>query len=310
MVCPFFFLPNFFLIRLDKHLFRWYTFNTFVSKNKHMKTKLRTVYHQIIQVLKSQLKLLVPFGIFAAVESVVLTFVYLAPRVPFRAVLGPPIRAFKGEMFLHYPVNFLLIPEVSSFMRNVLTVVLGSLLAGTAALMIRQAFWKKTVVFTASVGEASRKYFQLAAIILVIALILQYSYKGVGLAVMKFVPQVQWKGPVTIILSVLALLIVQAFFAYAIAFLMLGNEQLFKAMWKSFVFCGKNIWQTFLIVTLPFLFYVPIIILQYKTAFLIDNVFPEIVLIIAYIGIIISSLIVDLFVTMSATLYYLNNKEA
>ncbi len=275
-----------------------------------MKTKLRTVYHQIIQVLKSQLKLLMPFGIFAAVESIVLTFVYLAPRVPFRAVLGPPIRAFKGEVYLHYPANFLIIPEVSSFMRNVLTVILGSLLAGTAALMIRQAFWKKAVVFTSSVVEASRKYFQLAAIILIFAVIMQYAYKGVGLAVMKFVPQVQWKGPVTIVLSVLALLIVQAFFNYAIAFLMLGNEKLFKAIWSSFVFFGKNIWQTLLIVTLPFLFYVPIIILQYKTAYLIDNVFPEIVLIIAYIGVIISSLIVDLLVTMSSILYYLNNKES
>ena len=275
-----------------------------------MKTKLRTVYHQIIQVLKSQLKLLMPFGIFAAVESIVLTFVYLAPRVPFRAVLGPPIRAFKGEVYLHYPANFLIIPEVSSFMRNVLTVILGSLLAGTAALMIRQAFWKKAVVFTSSVVEASRKYFQLAAIILIFAVIMQYAYKGVGLAVMKFVPQVQWKGPVTIVLSVLALLIVQAFFNYAIAFLMLGNEKLFKAIWSSFVFFGKNIWQTLLIVTLPFLFYVPIIILQYKTAYLIDNVFPEIVLIIAYIGVIISSLITDLLVTMSSILYYLNNKES
>ncbi|MFA5101233.1 MAG: hypothetical protein WC547_10150 [Candidatus Omnitrophota bacterium] len=284
-----------------------------------MKTKLRTVYHQTIQALKSQKKLLLPFGIFAAVESLVLTLIYLAPRVPFRAVLGPPIKAFRGEMFLHYPANFLIIPELSSFFRNILTVILGSLLAGTAAVMIRQAFWKKEASFIKSIGEAGRKYFQLFIIILITAVILNYAYKGVTFGITKYFTAGHkellgfgftiWRGPVTIVLSAVILLIVQAFFLYTVAFLMLGNQKLFKAIWQSFVFFGKHIWQTLLIVILPFLFYIPVIILQYKTAYLIDNVFPEVVLIIAYSGIIISSLIVDLFVTMSATLYYLNNKE-
>ena len=284
-----------------------------------MKTRLRTVYHQTIQALKSQKKLLLPFGIFAAVESLVLTLIYLAPRVPLRAVLGPPIKAFKGEMFLHYPANFLIIPELSSFFRNILTVILGSLLAGTAAVMIRQAFWKKEASFIKAIVEAGRKYFQLFFIVLITAVILNYAYKGVTFGITKYFSAGHkellgfgfaiWRGPVTIVLSAVILLIVQAFFLYTVAFLMLGSQKLFKAIWQSFVFFGKHIWQTLLIVALPFLFYIPVIILQYKTAYLIDNVFPEVILIIAYTGIIISSLIVDLFVTMSATLYYLNNKE-
>jgi len=284
-----------------------------------MKTRLRTVYHQTIQALKSQKKLLLPFGIFAAVESLVLTLIYLAPRVPLRAVLGPPIKAFKGEIFLHYPANFLIIPELSSFFRNILTVILGSLLAGTAAVMIRQAFWKKEASFIKAIVEAGRKYFQLFFIVLITAVILNYAYKGVTFGITKYFSAGHkellgfgfaiWRGPVTIVLSAVILLIVQAFFLYTVAFLMLGSQKLFKAIWQSFVFFGKHIWQTLLIVALPFLFYIPVIILQYKTAYLIDNVFPEVVLIIAYTGIIISSLIVDLFVTMSATLYYLNNKE-
>jgi len=50
-------------------------------------------------------------------------------------------------------------------------------------------------------------------------------------------------------------------------------------------------------------------ILEYKTAYLIENLFPELVLIIAYAGVIISSLIVDLLVTVSSVLFYINNKE-
>jgi hypothetical protein len=284
-----------------------------------MKTPLTTIYHQTIQALRVQKKLLLPFAIFAGIESIVLTLIYLAPRAPFIAVFGPPIRTFKGEMYLHYPVNFLLIPEVSSFFRSILTVVIGSLLAGAAALMIALVYEKKAATFGSAVAGAAKKYFQLFVIILSNAIILHYAYKGVAIAIIKYFVAghkqllgysfAVWRGPITIIISVLILLLVQAFFVYAVPFLMIGKEKLFKSIWKSFVFFSKNIWQTLLIVALPFLVYIPIIILQYKTAYLIDNVFPEIVLIVAYIGIALSSLVIDLFVTMNATLYYLNNGE-
>jgi hypothetical protein len=284
-----------------------------------MKTPLKSIYHQTVQALKSQKILLLPFVIFAGIEAIVLTLISLAPRAPFNAVLGPPIKTFRGEMFLHYPANFLLIPELSSFIRSILTVVIGSLLAGTAALMISQVFQKKTVSFGSSIAESAKKYFKLFVIILLSAVLLHYAYKGLAkiLAVYFMAGHKQllgyvysvWRGPITIVISIFILLIVQACFVYAVPMLMIGKEKLFKAIWRSIVFFGSNIWQTLLIVTLPFLFYIPIIILQYKTAFLIDNVFPEFVLIVAYASIILSSLVVDLFVTVSATLYYLNNKE-
>ena len=285
-----------------------------------MKTQLTTIYHQTIQALKSQKKLLLPFAIFAGIESIVLTLIYLAPRAPFNALFGPPIKTFKGEMYLHYPVNFLLIPEASSFFRTLITVFIGSLLAGAAALMIAQIYEKKAVIFGSAVANSAKKYFQLLIIVLTTSIILHYAYKGLAIVILKYfvaghkqllgLSYSVWRGPITIVLSILILLVVQAFFVYAVSFLMIGKEKLFKAIWKSFVFFFKNIWQTFLIVTLPFLFYIPIIILQYKTAYLIDNVFPEMVLIVAYTGTLLSSLVVDLFVTMSATLYYLNNKES
>jgi hypothetical protein len=241
---------------------------------------------------------LLPFIIFAGIEAVVLTLIYLAPQAPFNAVLAPPIKTFKGEMFLHYPANFLIIPELSSFFRSILTVLIGSLLAGSAALMIAQVFQKKTVVFASSFAESAKKYFQLFVIILLAVVILHYSYKGF-----------RKPGLLPLFINVIIMLVVQALFVYAVPFLIIGKEKLFKAIWRSIVFFSRNIWQTLLIVTLPFLFYIPIIILQYNTAYLIDNVFPESVLAVAYLSIVISSLIVDVLVTVSATLYYLNNKE-
>jgi hypothetical protein len=284
-----------------------------------MKTSLTTIYHQAFQALKAQKKLLLPFVIFAVIEAAVLTLIYLAPRAPFNAVFGPPIKTFRGEMYLHYPVNFLLIPELASLSRSILTVLIGSLLAGAAALMIAQVYQKKAAAFSSAIAESAKKYFQLFIIILSTAVILHYAYKGIARVIASYFaaghkqllgyPYSVWRGPITIIISIFILLIVQACIVYAVPFLMIGKQKLFKSIWRSVLVFGKNIWQTLLIVTLPFLFFIPVIILQYKTAYLIDNVFPEFVLIVAYLSILLSSLVIDLFVTMGATLYYLNIRK-
>ncbi len=263
-----------------------------------MKKTIPVIYHETFQALKSQKKLMLPFLIFACVESMFLTLIYVAPRQPFVAVFGPPIRTFRGEMFLHYPANFLLIPELSSISRTILTVLIGSLLSGVAAILVSQAFAKKSADLKSAFSESLKKYGQLFTVILIFALVIHYAYK-----IFRF------RGPLALVVNLAILIVIQMFLVYAVPFLMIGKEKLFKSIWRSIVFAGKNIWQSLLIVFIPFIAYIPIVILQYKTAYLIDNVFPEAVLIVAYLSVILSSLVVDMFVTVSATLYYLNNKE-
>ncbi|MFZ2405156.1 MAG: hypothetical protein WAW41_08470, partial [Methylobacter sp.] len=174
-----------------------------------MKSPLTTIYHQTIQALKSQKMLLLPFAIFAAVEAALLTLIYLAPRAPFNVLLGPPIKTFRGEMFLHYPANFLLIPELSLFSRNIITVFIGSLLAGTAALMISHVYQKKPAAFGTAFLESAKKYFQLCVIVLSTVVILHFAYKGLNHFLALYfmaghkqlwgLPFSIWRGPLTII---------------------------------------------------------------------------------------------------------------
>jgi len=227
-----------------------------------MKLNIRNTYHQTLQLLKFQKKLVLPFFIFAAIEAIVVTLIYLSPRGIVRPVLAPVIKAFKGEMYLHYPANFLILPQLHSICRNFLSVILGSLLTGTAVVMINEAYQKRSALFMQSVKVAATKYLQLFTIILFIAIILNYSYKGLSFGIAHYfsgarrlllgAPYSVWIGPITVILSVLILLVVQAFFAYALIILMLDKKGLFKSIWLSFVFCSKHLWQTLAIVTLPF----------------------------------------------------------
>lgn len=284
-----------------------------------MDKSLLNTYLQSIQTLKSQKKIIWPFLIFASIEVIFLTLIYLAPRTPFSVILAPPIRTFRGEMFLHYPANFLLIPEASSFIRSYMTVFIGSLLSGTAVLMIFQAYRNENASFLVSLRSASRKYWQLFFTIFSLSIILHYLYKAVTFFIYGYFSAGHtkllgisfnvWRGPILIFISVFFLLMLQALYLYAVPMLMIGNKKLLGALRGSLMFFVKYPRQTLLIAALPFLIYIPIIILQYRTEYLINNVFPEIVLYVAYASAILSSLVIDVLVTTSASIFYLNNKE-
>jgi hypothetical protein len=56
------------------------------------------------------------------------------------------------------------------------------------------------------------------------------------------------------------------------------------------------------------LIYIPIIILNNNTVLLINKFFPEVIVGVVFLGILISSLVIDPLVTVSTALLYLENK--
>jgi hypothetical protein len=90
---------------------------------------------------------------------------------------------------------------------------------------------------------------------------------------------------------------------------MIDNSKLLNAIGRSLVLFSKYFVQTIILVGLPVLVYIPILILQYKTPYIINHVFPEFVLVIAISAAIISSLVIDILITTSTTFLYLKVKE-
>jgi len=280
---------------------------------------LKNIYRFTFHSLNSQPKLLIPFLIFAAVEAVFLFFIYVAPRLPFRTVLGPPIRAFWGEGFLHYPANFILLPKLASMSRTFLSVILGSLTTGMAVSMAFEIYNKKAIRLPDILKSTFRRYGPLFIVLLLItaffyglaklAFVSLTKYFMAGHTALLYLKPRIWLGPVLFGINLLIVIFVQAVFIYAIPLLIIAKEKLFKAIIKSFVLFIKLFIPTIILITLPVLFYIPILVLQYNTSYLINNVFPESVLILAFVSIIISSLVVDFLITVSTTFLYLKNKE-
>jgi hypothetical protein len=244
--------------------------------------------------------------------------IYLAPRMPLKIIFGPPIRTFWGEIFLHYPANFLLIPKLTNLARMGLSILLGSVLTGMAVTLIYDIYTKKKVSLDTAFLTAVKKYLSLFTVVFLLTALFYFIEKFLTISLIKyfraghikllFLNKGLWLGPILICLNSLMAIIIQAAFIYAIPILMIEKEKTFKAIIRSFVLFKKLAVPTIILVGLPMLFYIPILVLSYNSAFLIDKIFPEFVILVSFLGILISSLVIDILVTVSTTNLYLINK--
>lgn len=280
---------------------------------------IKKAYRTTIKSLKNNPALFLPFIIFAILEVIALIIIYLTPRMPLRLILGPVIRTFWGERFLHYPVNFLLLPKLASLSRMALAVIFSSLLTGMAVALISAVYQKKHIKLKEAFKLALKKYVSLFIIVLIFTLLFYFLAKLAGVVLFRyfiaghsrllFLKASLWLGPILLSINFMLALLIQSAFIYAIPIVMIEKQKLSKAIIGSFILFKKLFIPTLILVGLPMFVYIPIIVLSYKTAFLIDKVFPELVLWISFLGIIISSLVIDTIVTISTTFLYLAHKE-
>lgn len=280
---------------------------------------IKKAYNTSIKSLKNSPALFIPFIIFAILEVIVLVIIYLAPRMPLRLILGPVISTFWGERFLHYPVNFLLLPKIASLSRMGLAVIFSSLLSGVAVALVFAVYNKKQIKFKEAFKSALIKYASLFILVLIFTLLFYFLVKLIIIVLVKyfmaghsrllFLGPGIWMGPILSAINFMLALLIQSAFVYAIPLLIIEKQKLIKAVIGSFVLFKKLFIPTLILVGLPMLVYIPIIILNSKTAFLIDKVFPEFILLVSFLSIIISSLVIDTIVTISTTFLYLLSKE-
>jgi hypothetical protein len=267
------------------------------------------VYSFTIQSFQKNPKIYLPFAIFALIEFMALMLIYLSPRVPLRALLGPPISAIWGEKFLHYPVNFLLLSKLAYYSRMFLSVVFSSLLTGLAVAMT----YKKPL------SSVYKKYVSLFLIVLIMTAIVFFGVKVITSSLLKyfyagnskflFLGPDMWFGPILTVLNFVVAIFVQALFTYAIPILIAGDQKLFKAILQSFVVFKRYFLVSLFLAGLPMLFYIPVVFLYSNTALLIDKFFPEVILLVAILSVIVNSLVIDPLVTISTALLYSLEKE-
>lgn len=289
-----------------------------MQKNKSFHY-LKKAYTLTLSSIRKNPLLLLPFAVFSLFEFAALLVICLAPRQPFIKVFGPPIRTLWGEIFLHYPTNFLLMDKLLSLSRMGMAVIFGSLLTGMAVYMVLDAYQNKPLKAGAAFKSSFKKYiyFLVATLIVTMSFYFSARYLLIGLGYyfthghtrLLWLPPQLWIGPMLPAINFLLALTIQSALIYIIPLLVFENCNFFKAFLRTFLVFKRLFIPTLLLICAAMLVYVPITILKHSTPFLIEKTFPEFIIFVAGLGILVGNLAVDAFITLSTAFLYLIYRE-
>lgn len=248
-------------------------------------------------------EILVPFAVSGIFDIFLLFILYLAPQPHVLDVLGPVIRYFWGEEFLHYPLNFVLLPKLHDHARNITGFVVGVLLTGAAVSMISQAYSNVKPDFIAGLQKAAGKYGRLAIIWGMLLVCVFFS-----LRILRFVIPYFDSFGMLITAEFLLYVFIQLVFIYTIPSIILENRKIYASFLRSARLIRGYPVESLFIVSIPGLLLIPLGYVEIKMPRIMQEVYPEMMLYLLFAKIAVVTAI-DLFVTASATVMLLVHRD-
>jgi len=248
--------------------------------------------------------ILSPFILIAFLNAAALYIVYLAPQRPVSYVLAPPIKAFFGERFLHYPLNLVLTPKLFYYAQVFVNATFGVVLSALAVLMIAKVYTREKPSFLINIIETIKKYFPLFFVWLI-------SFTLATIVFRLFLKAYGSPEGVRSIFDVSAAfllsVIVQIMFIYATPLIIIEKKPFFSALVENVRVVAKLFVPTLFLVILPALLYLPVLVFKSKSLYLMEKFFPEAVLLVPMAGILVT-FFVDLLIITSITILFLKER--
>ncbi len=248
------------------------------------------IWAMTFRTLRRYPVIILPFLIIAFLEAIVLTLSYLAPRPPLSAVLAPIIRAFfdypfgsdaGGEAFLHYPINFLLLPRLLRIGQIAIGATLGIVITAVAVRMIAQANEGSSTSWGINLRDAIFRYFTL--------LVFWGVVFSLGMAASRGLPRlIPGQAPIIFYLSLGIIALIEVFFAYGVAAIMLEKKRAWRAIIRTLSIAKSTFLPTFILVLTPLIFQILLVFARGRIPQLMVRFFPEITLFVLGAGILVS----------------------
>lgn len=270
------------------------------------------------KILK-QKQALFPFVITVLFEVIALVVIYYSPRYPLSIIFGPPIKRFWGEIYLHYPYNFVLMPKLLFYAENLTDIFVGGLMSAVVACFIFQSKEQHNAPKLASAfKKVLPRYFSIlitaALNFILVILIYKLQQKGMikifaanpekKILLLGAAEWVQIGYYLTILIGVAA----QTLLIYVIPIIAIESKNIFKAIWLGLLFSLKNFGISFLAVLIPIIVYMPMLILRNNLVIIMDKFMPEAALYVLLIGILLMAL-VNFWIIASITYVYLAKRK-
>jgi len=274
------------------------------------------IWKGTFSTLKSNPIIFFLFALSGILKLICLLVIFLAIFYPLSIIFAPIIKTLWGEMFLHYPFNFSLMPRLFYYAEITVYIFIDSLLSGMAIWMVFQANEGKKPKLLDTVKKTIPKYVTLAGFLLAIFLIVALVYHGEKIAVSKlmrlnFAASLVKSGAldfITVFVNFFIIILIEMVFAFAMPFAVLEDKRFFKALFGSLSLLKKLFLTTFILIIVPTLVSLPFLLLKTGLNTLIDKTLPEITLLILGLGIILT-VFIDSIVTVSLALLFLLKKD-
>ncbi len=267
-------------------------------------------------------RILLPFFIKAVFEALALTVCFYSPRSPLLAIFGPPIKSFfttmtpsgviSGARFLHYPLNFELLPTLFYYGQIFVMFTVGAIMYGMAMGMVSQAHSEnEEIKISGNFNRAARRYFALTAIWLITFVLSLVILKLPPVILKKIMPPTPSAMLLLSILSyagVVVIFVTEALFIYAYPAIIIERKGILGAIRRSFSVMSHVFLPTIVLVFVPRIFEFFYVFVRQKQQGLMNLFGPEITLVILGAGIVLT-FITDALVFLSAANLFILKQE-
>ena len=279
----------------------------------NIKEKLDIIKYIIKATLRLLLhypRILIPFVIAALFNLSSLFILYLVPMYPLKKILGPPIVKFFGRQYLHYPYNFILLPNLFSYVKNFLVnPLISSLMIAICIGMIHNYYTQREPSFFRNLNKALRRYIHLILVMLVMATLIYFVSRIIPFLLTKIFAG--WQGVGTLNFYIVFFLIVgiESLFIYAFLAVMIKRKNILGALKESLLCSSRLFFVTYLLVFIPRLLDLGTSIIQRKQLYFMNRFMPDITLLIISLAIIVAILSDGLVYSLISNLYILKEKS-
>jgi len=260
---------------------------------------------------------LLPFTIFAFFELLTLELFYFSSGWPLSLVIGPVVRKFYGERFVHYPGNLFVLPQIFYYAQIFLYIVVGVFLTAIAVNVFRNIQKNLPLKPDALIKNSLKRYpaFLLYGIVIVACWVLMRKAdvfilsRFFAFAVKSYPNAVPRLGPfITPVFIFFTNVVLHAFFVLTVPIIVIQQRSFLRALGSSIRLGGRYFFVLFTLVFLPYVVYLPLSLVKSFSARIAVLTFPEMNAVITAAGVILA-LFVDCVVVLSASRFLLERES-
>lgn len=277
--------------------------------------KVLTLLKSSIGTLTNHGIIFYPFAIIAFIQLLVLEILYFIPRWPLNTFFGPIIGKLWSDTFMHYPINFSLLPKLFQYSQVPIFIFCSSFLIATSIKIIHLLNNEEEVKFGKVIVSLIPTYIFIVMASMISFLFVMLFYHGYSQIYARALEIRSTSGAfywvkATIVhgapfFSLLLTIVGTTLFAYVLPLLVIEKRKIFSALIENFKLVFTSPFKTFFIVFLPSIIYALILLLRNQIPF--EGRVPELRAISIVVSIFVT-VIIDAVVYTALTTYYLTRK--